>query len=109
MEKKGRTTRRQRGKWRSEKKLDKTMVKRKAELSSSVRPKAEEVSLGVGPTEVLVGVERRVTVDQPTVDGNPIGVVANQVAEGAVDVAVREAQGIDWFWLLLKRAGYEVW
>ena len=94
---KGRTARRQRGNWRFKEKLDETMVKRKTELSSNVGPKAEEVSLGVGPAEVPVGVETRLTVDQPTVEGNPVGVVANQVAEGVADVAVGEAQGIDRF------------
>lgn len=90
-------------------KLGETMVKRKAKFCANVGSKVEEVGLGVGPTEVLVGLERHVAGSWPTVANNHVGVPTNSATKVVADVAVGEAPGIERLWLLLEQAWYEAW
>ena len=57
-------------------------------------PTVVEISPGAGTTHVAI--------TEPVVESAP-------VAEDRCDVAGRESEAAEWFWLLLEQSGYERW
>ena len=63
-------------------------------------PTVVEISPGAGTTQVAI--------TEPVVESAQVAEPA-PVAEDRCDVAGRESEAAEWFWLLLEQAGYERW
>lgn len=85
------------------------MTKQKAEGEALVDSEVKGCALGERSTESIQQVGSTTVDSCDEVTGVNDGVPANPVTENSGHVAAREVSTADRFWLLLAKAGYEVW